>query len=467
MKTVHQQITFLILLAFLLVLGSLLHSALLIFKPRGIPKEPQPQTPRPLKPKSEDDCYQCKAEKGTSPNTLVLASPPPPWCEVRRRRGRKKTIHTQGYACNTPECIYYGIVDESIHALVGYGFHGKQERIQDLMCQACKKKFTVRRDTALYRLKTHSEKVILALALLAEGVDVSALERVLGIGEGTLRTWLTRAGLHAAKLHSALFQELLFRHIQLDELWANVRHATQEVWLWVATEATTKIIPVIQLGPRSLDMAMAVVHGLRRSMQPDCSPVFTTDGLKLYFYALTAHFGGWSLPDGGGKPIWQVATELLYAQVKKIHRRRKLVKVERNVLCGELATLKVRLQALGFSGHINTAFVERLNLAIRQGVSSWFAVRGVPLNSPPNLSSTWNGGAPTIISPAITSRCAFNSPNLFSARGSNSHAVIGAVPPPWRPTRVAPLVGARAAQLPLAWMTRQGGVMIQSGGNSR
>lgn len=373
MKIVHQPITFLILLAFLLILGSFLHSALFTFKLRDILKEPQAKTPRPLKPKSEDDCRQCKAEKGTSPNTLVLASAPPPWSEVRSRRGRKKTIHTQGYACNNPECRYYQVMDERIHALVGYGFHGKHEPIQDVMCQACKKKFTVRRDTALYRLKTHTEKISLALALLAEGVDVSALERVLGVGEGTLRTWLTRAGLHAAKLHSTLFQELIFSHIQLDELWANVRHATQEVWLRVASEATTKIIPVLLLGPRSLDMAMAVVHGLRRSMRPDCSPVFTTDGLKLYFYALTAHFGGWSLPDGGGKPIWQVATELLYAQVMKIHRRRKLVKVERNMLCGELATLKGRLQALGFSGNINTAFVERLNLTIRQGVS--FLVR--------------------------------------------------------------------------------------------
>jgi IS1 family transposase len=373
MKNVHQQITFLIVLAFLLVLGSFLHSALLNFKSRRNPREPQAKTPRPLRPKSEDDCRLCKIEKEFHHHRLVLATPPAPWGEVRSRRGRKKTIHTQGYACNNPECIYYHIIDERIHALVGYGYHGKQERIQDLMCQACKKKFTVRRDTALYRLKTHTEKIGFALALLAEGVDVSALERVMGIGEGTLRTWLTRAGMHTARLHTRFFQELIFRHIQLDELWANVRQATQEVWLWVATEATTKIIPVMQLGPRSLDMAMAIVHSLCRSMQSDCSPVFTTDGLKLYFYALTAHFGGWTLPDGARKPVWKVATELLYAQVKKIHRRRKLVKVERRMLWGELATLKGRLQALGLSGNINTAFIERLNLTIRQGVS--FLVR--------------------------------------------------------------------------------------------
>ena len=151
------------------------------------------------------------------------------------------------------------------------------------MCQACGKKFTVRRDTVLYRLKAHSDKVSQALALMAEGVEVSTLERVMGIGEGTLWTWLTRAGMHAEKLHDSIIQELIFRHIQLDELWANVRHKVHEVWLWVAMEATTKVIPVMKLGPRTLEMAMGVIHELRRCMPSGCTPIFTSDGLKLYF----------------------------------------------------------------------------------------------------------------------------------------------------------------------------------------
>ena len=62
--------------------------------------------------------------------------------------------------------------------------------------------------TALYRLKTSSTKVALILALMAEGVDVSALERVFGIREGTLLTWLTRAGLQAGKVHRHFFHHL-------------------------------------------------------------------------------------------------------------------------------------------------------------------------------------------------------------------------------------------------------------------
>ena len=39
------------------------------------------------------------------------------------------------------------------------------------------------------------------------------------------------------------------------------------------------------------------------------------------------------------------------------------------MLCGELEDLKDGLKALGLSGKINTAFIERHNLALRQGVS--------------------------------------------------------------------------------------------------
>ena len=54
---------------------------------------------------------------------------------------------------------------------------------------------------------------------------------------------------------------------------------------------------------------------------------------------------------------------------EEIHRRRKLVKVEHRMLCGEREKLTERLKGMGMSGRINTAFVERVNLTLRQGVS--------------------------------------------------------------------------------------------------
>jgi hypothetical protein len=97
-------------------------------------------------------------------------------------------------------------------------------------------------------------------------------------------------------------------------------------------------------------------------------PVFSTDGLKNYFYALTAHFGMWERIDGK-KPIWVLLHDFVYAQVIKHQKRRRTVEVERRILIGDGENYHKRLKAAGLSGRINTSFIERLNLTIRQCVS--------------------------------------------------------------------------------------------------
>jgi hypothetical protein len=65
-----------------------------------------------------------------------------------------------------------------------------------------------------------------------------------------------------------------------------------------------------------------------------------------------------------------VATDLRYGQVKKHYRRRKLVRVRQVIRLGTDLTFTESLQALGFSGKVNTAFIERVNLTIRRGVAA-------------------------------------------------------------------------------------------------
>jgi len=46
------------------------------------------------------------------------------------------------------------------------------------------------------------------------------------------------------------------------------------------------------------------------------------------------------------------------------------VRVATIMRCGTHTALKTARQGLGLSGHINTAFIERLNLTIRQSVAA-------------------------------------------------------------------------------------------------
>jgi hypothetical protein len=65
-----------------------------------------------------------------------------------------------------------------------------------------------------------------------------------------------------------------------------------------------------------------------------------------------------------------VSPGLIYGQVKKSDRRRRLVGVSRVMRLGAPTDLKIILQGLGLSGRLNTAFIERANLTVRHGVSA-------------------------------------------------------------------------------------------------
>jgi hypothetical protein len=238
---------------------------------------------------------------------------------MKSRRGAPKRVNTEGFACPNPQCAYFGITDTQIHALVGDGKHGQAERIQTFRCQSCHTTFTARRNTPLYRLKTPSHQIAVVLAALAEGLDPSAAERVFGFQQATISTWLLRAGEHAHILHERFFCDLHLPHLQLDELRTRLRCAKQVLWLWLAIDPCTKLLPVLRLGPRTQHTAHLVIHSLRQRLAPGCLPLFTSDGLNLYFYALTAHFGQWREERCRGRHLrrWQVEQSLIYGQVKK------------------------------------------------------------------------------------------------------------------------------------------------------
>ena len=335
-------------------------------------KTAPPMVHRLLKPRTPLDCPACRLTS-TAPSGGGLApAPVRPWSEVKSRRGAPKRVNTAGFACPNPQCRYCGITDAHMHALVGDGKHGRAERIQTFRCQACRTTFSARRDTLLYRLKTPSHQIAIVLSALAEGLDPSAAERVFGFRQATITTWLTRAGEHAQLLHKRCFCHLRLPHLQLDELRTRLRHHTQVLWLWLAIDPLSKLLPVLHVGPRTQRSAYTVIHCLRQILATSCVPVFTSDGLNLYFYALTAHFGQWTEVCWRGRTVrqWRVAAGLIYGQVKKCYRRRRLVRVTHVMRLGTEDALKAALQGLGFSGRLNTAFIERVNLTVRHGVAA-------------------------------------------------------------------------------------------------
>ncbi len=136
----------------------------------------------------------------------------------------------------------------------------------------------------------------------------------------------------------------------------------------------SKLLVVVDVGSRTLAMAQRVVHQVTERLARDCVPLFVTDGLKDYAPALLTHFGHWMHPerrqDKGPipKPRWMPLPALRYAQVVKSYRRRRLVGVKHRVVFGTRLAIEQVLATCGWT--INTSFVERLNLDLRQRVAA-------------------------------------------------------------------------------------------------
>src|SRR5262249_37863430 len=145
-------------------------------------------------------------------------------------------------------------------------------------------------------------------------------------------------------------------------------------WVWVAMDPESTLLLTLDVGHRTLALAQRVVHQVVQVLAPDCAPLFLTDGFRAYLTALLTHYGYWVQPprrqDKGPapKPRWMPLPQLLYAQVVKTVRRRRLVRVQHRVVCGSLETVNAVLAPLGCQ--INTAFIERLNLSMRQHVAA-------------------------------------------------------------------------------------------------
>src|SRR6202007_1650196 len=158
------------------------------------------------------------------------------------------------------------------------------------------------------------------------------------------------------------------KQVQLDELFALLRAvkdgavSTVEAierlerspqWVWVAMDPESKLLLAIDVGNRTLAMTQRVVHQVVQVLAPDCAPLFLTDGFREYMTALLTHYGRWVQPprrqDKGPapKPRWMPRPGLLYAQVVKTVRRRRLVDVQHRVVFGTLEAVNYVLAPLG------------------------------------------------------------------------------------------------------------------------
>jgi len=256
-------------------------------------------------------------------------------------------------------------------------------------CTACDGYFLETHGTIFHGKRAAVELIVRVLACLAEGLGIRATARVFEVAPTTVLQWLVEAAEQLRAFSAHFLCNLHLEQLQLDELYAVLRdlkagaisdnEALKRLersrhWVWTAMDPTSKLLVVVEVGSRTLAMAQRVVHQVTEVLALGCVPLFVTDGLKDYGTALLTHFGQWRHPErrqGTGprpQPRWMPLPALLYAQVVKSYRRRRLVGVAHRVVFGTRLAVEQILARCGWT--INTAFVERLTLDIRQRVAA-------------------------------------------------------------------------------------------------
>jgi IS1 family transposase len=227
------------------------------------------------------------------------------------------------------------------------------------------------------------------IACLAEGLGIRGTARVFEVDPNTVLQWLVEAAEQLQAFSRHVLHDVRVQQVRLDELFALLsavkdhevsaaeaieRLERSSQWVWVAMDPESKLLLTLEVGDRTLAMAQRVVHQVAQVLAPDCAPLFLTDGFREYLAALLTHYGHWVQPPRrqatgpAPKPRWMPLSELLYAQVVKSYRRKRIVRVTHRVVFGTMDRVKQVLAPCGWQ--INTAFVERLNLAIRQRVAA-------------------------------------------------------------------------------------------------
>jgi IS1 family transposase len=300
-------------------------------------------------------------------------------------RGRRRTVDTHQHFCPDDACTYYGWPGRGNIRSNGHP-GGKPWR--QLQCTSCGGYFQETHGTPLHGKRVAPEKLVWAVGALAEGLGIRAVARVFEVDPNTVLAWLVEVAEHAAAFSQYFLHDIRVTQVQLDELFALLsavkagevseteaveRLSRSPHWVWAAIAPESKLLLALNIGDHTLTMAQRVVHQVVQVLAPGCVPLFLTDGFKEYTTALLTHFGRWVQPPRrqatgpAPKPRWMPLPGLLYAQVVKTMRRRRLVDVKHRVVFGTREAVEQVLAAWGWK--INTSFVERLNLAIRQHVA--------------------------------------------------------------------------------------------------
>ena len=183
------------------------------------------------------------------------------------------------------------------------------------------------------------------------GVDKSSISRMTGLSWTTIERWLEIAALYAHNFNEHYLKGYDITEVQADEIRTFVGSRKNVQWLFTAIEVSSRLWISKVVGKRNYQnlkrsLWQFLTNG--RVLEPF---LFTTDGLELYRWFVQRYLKGVAI----------------YGQIIKKRCKNRVRCVDRTLFSGTQDDLKQVLLESEDSHTLNTSFVERHNLIIRQG----------------------------------------------------------------------------------------------------
>ena len=253
--------------------------------------------------------------------------------------------------CPDEQCLTR--TNSSLAIIIRFGFYqtrwGKRRRFR---CKGCGRTFCRNSSTVYHRLQHRRAMFDQVAALSVEGVNKSAIARVQRITWNTVDRWLEKASTSCRRFNHRMITKIRISELQADEICTLVGGKDQPpVWIFAAIEVWSRLWPSTVIGKRSYRKTLTLFRDVCARNNGNNVPLIATDGFKFYRQVVRRLFG----------------EACVYGLVIKKRRNNRVVRVQRKILFGAPWRWDEWWRNSEDSRQLNTSYIERLNLTIRQG----------------------------------------------------------------------------------------------------
>ena len=254
--------------------------------------------------------------------------------------------------CLNPTCSLHGNVEST--GIIRYGFYrttaGKRHRSR---CIGCGQTFSTTKGTPYDRLQHRRATFDSVVTLRVEGVSLSAIARIERLAWHTVARWRERAAAVCRHFRHGRTTGFVATELQADEIRSFTGGKTRPAWVFAAIEVWSRLWTSTVVGRRSYRNTLALGRDVATRRKFAAGPLIVTDGFEFYGTVIRRVFG----------------PAALYVQVIQTRRHDRVVRVERRAVIGAAWRLDQALTHSEDSSTVNTSFIERLNLTIRQSLA--------------------------------------------------------------------------------------------------